>query len=269
MPNGPTRIYVFRPPPDGPNGQWAKLKLILGVIIGLYLLSLALSGPGSLLRTLQIYLVFIPVILLSLTVHEFAHAVMADFLGDPTPRRMGRLSLNPLRHLDLFGTIMLFFTHFGWARPVQVNPENFRVPQRAMLSVALAGPLSNIALAALGAGMLKLSTMILAENVVPPMLMQIALLFCASLILINLSLATFNLLPFPPLDGSRVVAYFMPPRYRLQYRSFEEMGPLLLLILFALGAIGVLLSPLITNGIYLLFDLFQIDQAFLQIFRYL
>lgn len=232
-------------PPD----SFARLVRIGCLIFFLLSISFLIQGIGSLFDSAFHFLVLIPIILVSLTFHEYAHARMADFLGDPTPDRMGRLSLNPMRHLDLFGTILLFFTNFGWAKPVIVDPSNFRVPQRAMLSVALAGPLANLLLAIAGTVGMKILAETLKVTLMPPIAVLMLVTILKSLILINLSLALFNLLPIPPLDGSRVVSYFLPGRYRLQYRQFEEIAPMLLLLLFALGGLGYLLNPAI-NVVY-------------------
>ncbi|HNX76906.1 MAG TPA: site-2 protease family protein [Candidatus Rifleibacterium sp.] len=249
MPEGFTRIYSFRPPGGMPPDSFARLTRIGCVIFILLGISFMLQGIGSLFESAFHFLVLVPIILISLTFHEFAHAKMADFLGDPTPDRMGRLSLNPLRHLDFFGTLLLFFTNFGWAKPVIVDPSNFRVPQRAMLSVALAGPAANLTLALAGVIGMKLLAELIKVTMMPPIAVFLLITMLKSLVLINLSLALFNLLPVPPLDGSRVVAYFLPGRYRAQYRQFEEIAPMLLLLLFALGGLSFILNPSI-NFIY-------------------
>ncbi|MBU1107620.1 MAG: site-2 protease family protein [Candidatus Riflebacteria bacterium] len=217
---------------------------------------MALQTTGSLINSAFYYIFLVPVILLSLTIHEYSHAMMADFLGDPTPRRMGRLSLNPLRHLELVGTLLLFFAGFGWAKPVIVDPANFRVPRRAMLSVALAGPFSNFLLAILGGALLKALAESLSVLALSPTSVLLLYKLCETIIIINISLALFNLLPIPPLDGSRITSYFIPNKYRLQYRQFEELAPMLLLILFAIGGLGVILSPAINSSFNALNELF-------------
>lgn len=256
MPYSYTRIYKFTPPGGMPPESFNRLLLIGGLIVFLFAVSLALQSTGSLLDSAFYYIFLIPVILVSLTIHEYAHALMADFLGDPTPRRMGRLSLNPLRHLEPLGTLLLFFAGFGWAKPVIVDPANFRIPKRAMLSVALAGPLSNLLLAITGIVLLKALAASLSVFALSPATILILLKFCQTLIIINLSLALFNLLPIPPLDGSRITSYFLPERYRLQHKQFEQMAPMLLLILFALGGLGVILSPAIGFSFNLLNEVF-------------
>ncbi len=175
-------------------------------------------------------MIFIPLIL-SLTVHEYAHAWSARRLGDDTAERMGRLSLNPLVHLDLLGTVILplLGIPFGWAKPVPVDPSRFRRDVRmgtGMAITASAGPLANVALAVL-------STLILGIllRFAPDSLQggdgARALLVIA--IQLNVSLALFNLIPIPPLDGSRIVDGFMPLRLRPQWDAFTRLSPFLLL----------------------------------------
>lgn len=252
-----TRIYRFSPPGGMPPESFNRLLLIGAVIAFLFFLSIALQGSQSLMNSIIHYVFLVPVILISLTIHEYAHALMADFLGDPTPRRMGRLSLNPLRHLEPVGTLLLFFAGFGWARPVIVDPANFRIPNRAMLSVAVAGPISNVLLAIIGAAGMKMFAASLNTLEPSPMVVLIVFTMLKTLIIINLSLALFNMLPVPPLDGSRVLSYFLPGKYRLQYRRFEEMAPLILLLLFALGGLGMILSPMIQFSFNFLLEIFN------------
>ena len=170
--------------------------------------------------------VFIP----SLVLHEFAHAITATALGDPTPRWEGRLTLNPLAHFDIFGAIMIIMTMvtgfgIGWARPVGVDPRNFKKPARDMVLVAIAGPLSNILLAMVFGLILRF--MLMSNYNLSPGLA----IFLPLGTLINLSLAFFNLLPIPPLDGSRVLRYFLKGKAYNLYRQFESYG---MVILFGL-----------------------------------
>ena len=148
----------------------------------------------------------IPALLISLTVHEFAHAYVAVKQGDPTPERYGRLSLNPLDHLDPVGTLMLLLFKFGWAKPVPINPMNFRHTKSGIVWTSLAGPLSNIVL-------------MLISIVIYVVLFRLKWMneglntFFGTMIMINLALALFNLLPIPPLDGSRLITVLIPPKY--------------------------------------------------------
>lgn len=244
MPYVYTRIHKVRPngmPPESFN----RLIFFLAIIVGLLMLHIISGGAGNIQNLLIRLIVVIPVILISLSFHEFSHAAMADFLGDPTPRRSGRLTLNPLKHLDIVGSILILFTNFGWAKPVVVDPRYFRVPQRAMVSVAIAGPLSNVILAIVGVLIMRLFSMVV-HQVGSPFLILLVLIFLQMLVIINLSLALFNLLPIPPLDGSRIVSYLLPAKHQFQYQQFAAIAPLVLMLLFFVGALGVVFSPIIT-----------------------
>lgn len=177
---------------------------------------------------------YVILLILSLTVHEFAHAWSAWRLGDDTAEREGRMTLNPLVHIDLFGTILLplFNVPFGWAKPVPVNPTRFdrRLSMGAGMAItAGAGPAANIvlaALSALGLGLLQRFAPD-TESFVPAMLWN--------LLGMNVALAVFNLIPLPPLDGSRIVAWLMPYRLRDQWHALERFSPILLLGVFFLA----------------------------------
>jgi Zn-dependent protease len=187
-----------------------------------------------------------PAILLALSVHECGHAYIATRLGDPTAKMLGRVSLNPLRHLDPIGTIALFVTGmFGWARPVPVNPRHFKNPAKGMMLTSLAGPLANISLAAFFGIVLKLLEM-WDGAVFEPAYRPIFLIVQASII-INVSLAVFNLIPIPPLDGSRVLGFFLPAGSS-SLRTFSRIEPygfIILLVLISSGVIGRLISPIV------------------------
>ncbi|OGC12302.1 hypothetical protein A3K48_07615 [candidate division WOR-1 bacterium RIFOXYA12_FULL_52_29] len=164
---------------------------------------------------LGFFLIALPILLVTITIHEFAHAFVADKLGDPTPRLAGRLTLNPLSHLDPFGFLALLLVRFGWAKPVPINPYNFRDPKMGSLLVSLAGPLSNFIFAWVLAVILR--------NL--PLANETAAMMISYAIWINLALAVFNLIPVPPLDGSHILEYFLPPHQyevmvRLQQYSF-------------------------------------------------
>jgi Zn-dependent protease len=177
-----------------------------------------------------------PAILIALTVHELAHGWVARRLGDDTAENMGRLSLNPLAHLDFFGTIMLIFGPFGWAKPVPVNPMKLRHPKRDMIWVALAGPLSNILLGYVVAFLYRT----LFQDVVSD---QVRLFFF-SLILINVGLSFFNLLPIPPLDGSNIVRGFLPRDMEIRYLNSMRFIPVIFLLM--IGAEWLLHIPVLS-----------------------
>jgi len=180
-------------------------------------------------------LIIIFVVLYSIILHELAHGYVADYLGDYTPRYSGRLTLNPLAHLDPLGSILLpIFTYltggfiFGWARPVPVNPFNFKNPKKDMAIVGIAGPLTNIFLALIFAFLFKTLSPILPLN-------QDIFVF---LIRINLVLAIFNLLPIPPLDGSRVFLSFLP----MEKQIYLEQFGIILVFVFLYFAFPLIIS---------------------------
>jgi len=164
----------------------------------------------------------IPALLISLTVHEFAHAYVAVKQGDPTPERYGRLSLNPMDHLDPVGTLMLLLFRFGWAKPVPINPMNFRHTKSGIVWTSLAGPLSNILL-------MLISVMIYIVLFRFGWMNEGLETFFGTMIYINLALALFNLLPIPPLDGSRLITVLIPPKYSYINAFLERYGFLILI----------------------------------------
>jgi len=194
------------------------------------------------------FIILAPPLLLALTFHEFAHGYVAFRLGDPTAQVSGRLTLNPLKHLDPLGTIAFFIFHFGWAKPIPVNPAYFKEPQKDMLWVALAGPVTNLALAVISALMVK-AVVLLAQSIPYSVLGEAILVPLNSTLIasvwINLVLGIFNFLPIPPLDGSRILAGVLPPDLARSYASIERYGFILLIILAATGVLSKLIIPLI------------------------
>lgn len=192
-----------------------------------------------------VYLTLAPGLLIALVFHEVAHGYVAYLLGDPTAKSAGRLTLNPLKHLDPIGTLAFFFVHFGWARPVPVNARYFKNPRKGMMYTAMAGPGINFILAALFAGAFHLMTLF---GVSP----QNALYAVAYYgVFVNLILAAFNLLPIPPLDGSNVLAYFLSPRAAYRYMSMSRYGFIILIAIILLGRytgldiVGRVIVPLV------------------------
>jgi len=174
----------------------------------------------------------------ALTLHEFAHAYSADKLGDPTARLAGRVSLNPLAHLDPIGTLMILFGPIGWARPVPINPYNFRNPAKGMLISSASGPASNFVQGIFWGLILRgLLTFFPSVAVQAPLLVE----FLLWVTLINFVLALFNLLPLGPLDGHHILSYFLSPRARMKYERFNQYGFVILIgLIFLQGAIPVL-----------------------------
>ncbi|MBI4277826.1 MAG: site-2 protease family protein [Armatimonadetes bacterium] len=182
-------------------------------------------------------------LLIAATVHEFAHAYVADRLGDDTPRRQGRLTLNPIAHLDLIGTLMILLAGFGWAKPVEVNPRNFPDWRRGMLLVALAGPLANVTVI-FGLGVLiKLG----ALDTLPTTLQQ----FLLVTIWINGVLAVFNLIPIPPLDGAKILEGVLPAQHAWWLARWQPYGILILIVLVYTGITGRILRPAVGALVYL------------------
>jgi Zn-dependent protease len=177
------------------------------------------------------------VLVLSLTVHEFSHAYTAWKLGDDTAARMGRMTLNPIPHIDLVGTILLPLLQLpiGWAKPVPINPANFRRGVNMSTGdtlVSVAGPLSNLALALVSGVVLGALARFAPQTIAPGTAWRVLLQL---LIQANVGLAVFNLLPLPPLDGSHVVGNVLPLRFRGTWEQFQRVGPILLLVALFLG----------------------------------
>lgn len=189
----------------------------------------------------------IPALLISITIHEYAHAKTSDALGDPTPRMTGRLSLNPLDHLDPLGLLMLWIFRFGWAKPVQINPYYYEDRRKGTILVSIAGPLSNLCLAFLSLILIKLG-----------IFRGLLLSFIYTLYMYNIILAVFNLIPLPPLDGSKILRGYLPGRWAYEFSRLENYGPILLIIAIYLGLLDVILNPMINltwNGLNLLTDI--------------
>lgn len=182
---------------------------------------------------------FIIAILAALTVHEWAHAYVANLLGDHTARSEGRMTLNPIAHLDPLGTLMFFLVHFGWGKPVPVDPRNFRSPRRDNALVALAGPASNLLFAFVCVLMLRIfapsvlgvgsAQDLLFAGTVGLRLQAFLMKILADAVFLNLALMAFNLLPVAPLDGSNILHMFIPLRYEEMYEQFLHKGPMILL----------------------------------------
>lgn len=187
----------------------------------------------------------IPALMIGFAFHEYAHAWVADRLGDPTPRSQGRLTLNPIAHLDLFGTLMALLYRFGWAKPVMTNPQYYRGDKkRGQMMVALAGPIMNL-LTAFVVMFLWFLTMHWVQG--SEWSSIISLIF-QSTVLMNLGLGIFNLLPIPPLDGFAVLGGILPERFSPQLRALEQYGMIILIVLLFTDILGKVLFPAV-NGI--------------------
>jgi Zn-dependent protease len=178
-------------------------------------------------------LTYVLTLVVAISLHEFAHAKVADMLGDPTPRMNGRVTLNPLAHLDPIGSLMMIFAHFGWGRPVPVNPYalNRRSPS-ALMWVSLAGPATNFLLAIFAAVPLRMG---LASNHSPQEFLPSSYAFLTAFIFTNLFLALFNLVPLAPLDGDKIADYFFPPSIGRVLEVIRPYGPMILIVLLFVG----------------------------------
>lgn len=183
-------------------------------------------------------------LLVALTIHEFCHALTADLLGDPNPRLQGRLSLNPLKHLDPLGTISLLLFHFGWGKPVEFDPYNLKNPKKDSALIALAGPVSNFIIALLCSLILRLvlntqvAALTMAQFSTSMTGVEFIITLLYFLVVINIGLGVFNLLPIPPLDGHHILGAFLPNKTYYAYKqAVRRFGPFLL-ILFIIPLFG-------------------------------
>lgn len=196
------------------------------------------------------FIFYIISLVIAITIHEFAHAFVADQLGDPTPRLQGRVTLNPLAHLDPMGTLLLFIAHFGWGKPVQFDPFNLRNPRRDAALISLAGPATNMALAIISAILLRILITVITS---PQSLTSLRLLisFLTTIITTNVILAVFNLIPIHPLDGFKIVGGWLSPEQAREWYGLERYGIIFLLFLLlpifgGTAPISHLLDPILT-----------------------
>ncbi len=178
-------------------------------------------------------LLSLPALILALTVHEYAHARVADRMGDPTARLAGRMTLEPWAHLDPIGTLLLILYRFGWAKPVPINPRNFRDPRRGLIYTSLAGPFSNFALAIITAFIFYFGYALFSGVQHLPEIMRYVFI-------LNVYFGVFNLIPIPPLDGSKVLMALLPGRQAYAYSRIEPYGPIILIV-FLLSGLGTAL----------------------------
>lgn len=220
--------------------------IIMAALLALTLFNLATFNLVATLLTL-------PGVIIALSFHEFAHAFVADRLGDPTPRNQGRLTLDPLKHIDPVGIFLLIFAHMGWGKPVQINPNNFSKvsKEKGEALVALAGPVMNFILAFIlmiifyamivfipGTGVLNSLKAINVMNVV------ITMIYYA--IVVNIGLGVFNLIPIPPLDGSKIFLRFLPYRAQRWIDEHMEIISIIFLLLFVTNALSYITTPIIS-----------------------
>lgn len=211
-----------------------------------------LGSSLSIRNKIGLILLMVPGLLIALMVHEIAHGFIAWKLGDPTAKNLGRLSLNPVRHLDPVGTVMLFLIGFGWAKPVPVNSRNFKKPRRDIALTSLAGPVSNFLLALCGGlvwgALARFSPALEAEEITVWLVLLYGTQYFIS---INIGLGLFNLIPIPPLDGSNILACLLPPTVAAKYLGIRKYTQYIYL--------GLILLSILSNRI----ELFSIIQMYL------
>ena len=226
------------------------LYIIIAIIAGLTLISY-IQNPSELLALL----LTLPGVIIAITFHEFAHAFAADKLGDDTPRNQGRLTLNPLAHIDPFGFLMLIFVHFGWGKPVEINPRNFK-RNRSMSAqeaiVALAGPLMNLILAIV-LTIILFAIVTFAPGFVLTTVGYLILIALRMAISVNIGLGVFNLVPLPPLDGSKILMHFLPYNAKNWFINNQQLFYVIFLVLWVTNLVSYIISPVIngvSTGIY-------------------
>lgn len=194
-----------------------------------------LLQTGDMRVALIVLLLTVPSMLIALTFHEVAHGYVAYKCGDPTARNMGRLTLNPIKHLDPIGTLLMLLVGYGWARPVPVNSRYFKNPRRGMALTALAGPMTNLILGFLGVALYWVINYYAYESILFGTASSLVLavrLFAYYFAMLNLTFAVFNMIPLPPFDGSRIFLVFLPPRYYfgvMKYERYILLGMLVLM----------------------------------------
>lgn len=202
-------------------------------------------------------LLTVPTVLIALSLHEAAHAFVAYKCGDPTARNLGRLTLNPFKHLDLIGTLCMLLFGYGWAKPVPINSRYFKKPKKGMALTALAGPVMNLILGFIGVFFYALFFRIWGNHP-NSVLLEAATLFFLYFFRLNILYAVFNLIPIPPFDGSRVAFVFLPDKYYYGVMKYERILMIVVLIGFATGLFWTpveLLADLIQRGMLSLISL--------------
>ena len=200
-------------------------------------------------RSIISILINVPIALIALSVHEFSHGLVSSKLGDPTPRYEGRLTLNPLRHLDLVGTLLMILTGFGWAKPVHINPMYYKDRVKGMAITAAAGPLSNFVLAFLGMLVGVIIMVVMTALGAPSGAVAWVQVITQIFTQMNLGFMVFNLIPFPPLDGFKIFGMFMPRNVYYTILQYEHYIMYALIVLCLLGVF----SRIIGTGVSIVY----------------
>ena len=235
------------------------IYILLGALVLMSLMSYSSFDLLALLLTL-------PAVIVAITFHEYAHAYAADKLGDDTPRMQGRLNLNPMSHIDPVGFMLLMFAGFGWGKPVQINPRNFNRNVRmdkGEAIVSFAGPLMNFIIAIVSAIVLGAIYMFAPASFLMNTVGNIIYILLQELVIINIGLGVFNLIPLPPLDGSKIFINFMPYNWRRWILEHSQIFYYIFLAIWITGLASVIISPIINllysglmNGVLAIFRLF-------------
>ena len=226
----------------GFNFDRRTLYIIVGILVAMSLMSYGTGGIFSLVLS-------IPAVLLAITVHEFGHAFAAYKLGDDTPVRQGRLSLNPLDHVDPLGIAMLLFAHIGWGKPVQVDPRNYNRDisvEKADAIVSFAGPLMNFITATIFALIYCALYKFAGVTFLSSNLGRIIMAIVISIVTLNIGLGVFNMIPLPPLDGSKIFLPILPRNAKYWFVQHEQMFYFIFLAIWITGIAGTLISPIIS-----------------------
>ncbi len=208
----------------------------------------------ALFSNIMSFVILLPVRLIAIIGHELGHAYVSDKLGDPTPRNTGRLTINPLAHLDLYGTLLMLLTGFGWAKPVMINPMYYRDRKKGTALVSLAGPFANLVMAFCGMIIWAIAIILKAKTGLGATVFNVIGSIAHTFIYTNLCFMVFNLIPIPPLDGSKVLGIFLPDRTYYKMLQYERYSMILIMILSLTG----MFNTIIGTGVNAVFNLIAV-----------